>query len=80
MAFGTKFRIKNRSPQFLVVTFNSGSTVHLAPQEVSDPMDEIEIKGNVRLQKMEKNLLVTIEEERKKKEKEMKPEKNKKPK
>lgn len=58
------FRTKNRSLQFLVVTFNSGNTVHLAPQEVSETMGEIEVKGNTRLEKMKKNSLITIHEEK----------------
>jgi len=61
------FRIKNISHQLLVVTLNSGKTVHLAPAEVSEPMEEVEIKGNPKLEKMKKNSLVTVEEEKKKK-------------
>ena len=68
------FNIKNSSLQILAITLNSGKTVHLAPQEVSEPMEEIEIKGNAKLEKMKKSSLITIEEKKKKKgEEEKKP-------
>ena len=51
--------------KMVCVTSNSGKTIHLAPQEVSEQMEEIEIKGNPKLEKMKKNSPVTVEEEKK---------------
>ena len=60
------FRIKNTSHQLLVITLNSGKTVHIAPQDISESIEEIEKSGNPRLEKMKKNSLISIEEEKKK--------------
>lgn len=59
--------IKNKARQLLVVTFNSGKTVHLAPQETSKPIEELEIKNNLKIEKLKKNSFIDVvyEKERK---------------
>lgn len=44
--------ITNRSRQLLVVTLNSGATVHLAPGEEAVGIDPVEVKNNASLHKM----------------------------
>ena len=51
--------------KMVCVTINSGKTIHLVPQQVSEQMEEIEIEGNQKLGKMKKNSPVTVEGEKK---------------
>lgn len=60
------FQVKNKARFPLVITLNSGRTIHLAPKEVSESMDEIEIKRNQQLERMKEKSLIIIEEIKKK--------------
>ena len=44
--------IKNKTRQLMTVTLNSGETLHLAPDEVSQPLSEIETANNVKIQRL----------------------------
>ena len=42
----------NRAKHLLIVEFNSGESVYLAPGETSDPIEEFEINGNQKISKL----------------------------
>jgi|RhiMethySRZTD1v2_1073278.scaffolds.fasta_scaffold923024_2 hypothetical protein len=44
--------IKNKTRQLMTVTLNSGETLHLAPDEVSQPLSEIETANNAKIQRL----------------------------
>jgi len=44
--------IKNKTRQLLTLTLNSGETVHLAPGEVSQHLNEIETANNAKIQRL----------------------------
>jgi hypothetical protein len=44
--------LTNRSRYLAIVTLNSGRTLHLAPSHVSDPIDDVEINGNAKVDKL----------------------------
>jgi hypothetical protein len=44
--------LKNCSRYLTIVTLNSGKTVHLAPNESSAPVDDLEVSGNVKVEKL----------------------------
>lgn len=44
--------LKNNSSYLSIVTLNSGKTVHLAPNEASAPMDDLEVSGNAKVEKL----------------------------
>lgn len=45
-------RFGNRTKQLLILRLNSGATVHLAPGEVSSPIDDYETDNNSHLEKL----------------------------
>jgi hypothetical protein len=44
--------LTNRGRYLAIVTLNSGRTLHLAPSHVSDPIDDIEVNGNAKVEKL----------------------------
>ena len=57
-------KIVNRSKQLLVIPFNSGATLHLAPGEEAAGVDPIEVKQNRSVDKLvQKNWLLVSEAE-----------------
>ena len=44
--------LKNRSPYLMIVALNSGRTLHLAPEETSGPVDDQEVNGNAKVDKL----------------------------
>jgi hypothetical protein len=44
--------MKNKTGQLLTFTLNSGETLHLAPGEVSQPLNEIETANNAKIQRL----------------------------
>jgi hypothetical protein len=42
----------NRSKQLVILELKSGDTVHLAPNEVSGPIEDFEVKDNARINKL----------------------------
>jgi hypothetical protein len=44
--------LTNRGRYLAIVTLNSGKTLHLAPGHVSGPIDDIEINGNRKIEKL----------------------------
>ena len=45
-------RIKNRSRRLLTVELNTRESTHLAPDEVSRPLEDYEVKENRQLEKL----------------------------
>jgi hypothetical protein len=44
--------LTNLSPYLSIVTLNSGITLHLAPNHVSEPIDDLEVNGNLKVEKL----------------------------
>jgi hypothetical protein len=44
--------LTNLSPYLAIVTLNSGITLHLAPSQVSEPIDDLEVNGNLKVEKL----------------------------
>jgi hypothetical protein len=44
--------LENRSPYLMLVTLNSGRTLHLAPDEASSAIDDGEVNGNAKVDKL----------------------------
>jgi hypothetical protein len=44
--------LKNRSPYLMIVPLNSGRTLHLAPDQTSEPIDDLEVNGNAKVEKL----------------------------
>jgi hypothetical protein len=44
--------LTNRSPYLMIVTLNSGETLHLASGQSSGPMDDLEVNGNAKVEKL----------------------------
>jgi len=56
------YKIANHAKHLLIVELNSGETVHLAPGELSDSIEDVEIDGNEKVAKLLKmNLISTTE-------------------
>ena len=51
--------ITNISDQLTIVPFNSGKAVYVAPGESSSPIEELEINGNEKVEKLLKANLIT---------------------
>ena len=56
------FVIQNRAGHLLVLPFNSGGTLHLAPGETSSPVEGFEIENNAKLERLSKEGLVVVNE------------------
>ncbi|NNG15168.1 MAG: hypothetical protein HKM89_01720 [Gemmatimonadales bacterium] len=52
--------IKNESEGRVLLRFNSGLTRHLAPGEVVEGVEEVEVKGNRRIKSLEDKHLVAL--------------------
>lgn len=50
-----EIELKNRSPYLMIVTLNSGKTLHLAPNQISEAIDDLEVNGNPKVQKLTKS-------------------------
>jgi hypothetical protein len=53
-------RIVNRTKHLLIVTLNSGISLHLAPGQTSEPIDARELAGNEKLEKLRRTGIVSI--------------------
>ena len=47
--------LTNRSPYLLIVPLNSGTTLHLAPGQSSGTVDDLEVNGNLKVEKLVNN-------------------------
>jgi hypothetical protein len=56
------FVIQNRAGHLLVLPFNSGGTLHLAPGETSSPVEGFEIENNAKIKRLSKEGLVVVTE------------------
>lgn len=45
-------RIVNQTKNLLIVTLNSGISLHLAPGQVTEPIDVMETAGNEKFEKL----------------------------
>lgn len=52
--------IVNRTTRLLIVTLNSGISVHLGPGQTSPPVDYSETAGNDKLEKLRSNGALAI--------------------
>jgi hypothetical protein len=56
------FVIQNRAKHLLILPFNSGGTLHLAPGETSSPVEGFEIENNEKVERLSKDGLVVVAE------------------
>lgn len=56
------FVIQNRARHLLVLPFNSGGTLHLAPGETSRPIEGFELENNAKVERLSKEGLVVVKE------------------
>jgi hypothetical protein len=54
-------RIRNRSPILLTVELNSGDSVHLAPDQTSRELPDVEVQANPWLDRLERTEMVTVQ-------------------
>jgi hypothetical protein len=52
--------IRNLAGHLLICTLNSGRTIHLAPAEISEPLNPLELNGNEKIEKLVRSRLVSI--------------------
>jgi len=52
--------ITNRAGHLLLCPLNSGKTIHLAPAAISEPLDELEIAGNEKVDKLLAARLISV--------------------
>ena len=57
-------RLTNRSRGLLTVELNSGESVHLAPGERSEALDDVLTKDNALIEKLRSRALLTVDESR----------------
>lgn len=50
--------ITNKAKQLLIVPFNSGASISLAPGESSDPVEDFEIENNEKVGKLGRSGLI----------------------
>jgi len=53
------YKIANHAKHLLIVELNSGETVHLAPDELSNSIEDVEIDGNEKVAKLLKMNLIS---------------------
>jgi hypothetical protein len=53
--------IRNLAGHLLICTLNSGRTIHLAPAEMSEPLNPLELSGNEKIDELVRSRLVSIE-------------------
>lgn len=51
--------ITNRSKQLLIISLNSGDSLHLAPGEESDPVEDYQLDNNEKVEKLKSQNLIT---------------------
>jgi hypothetical protein len=56
------FVIQNRAKHLLILPFNSGGTLHLAPGETSSPVEGFELENNEKVERLSKEGLVVVTE------------------
>jgi hypothetical protein len=54
-------RITNTSRGLLTLEFNSGETLHLAPRETSESIEDIEVVGNSVIERLRDQAAITVE-------------------
>jgi hypothetical protein len=47
-----KITLTNQTKQLLIITLNSGTTLHLPPNGSSTPVEEVEINDNAKIAKL----------------------------
>jgi hypothetical protein len=52
--------IRNQAKYLLICTLNSGRTIHLEPDEASEPVDHLEINGNQKIETLARTGLVSV--------------------
>jgi hypothetical protein len=52
--------IRNQAKHLLICTLNSGRTIHLEPDEASEPVDHLEINGNQKIEALARAGLVSV--------------------
>jgi hypothetical protein len=53
-------RIINKTKSLLIVTLNSGISLHLGPGQISEPFDEMEMAGNEKFEKLLKTGVLSL--------------------
>jgi hypothetical protein len=53
-------KFANRTRHLVVVPLNSGGTIHLAPDEISHPVEELEIQHNSAIEKLVRARLIVL--------------------
>lgn len=53
-------KLTNQTKNLLVVTLNGGTSLHLAPGETSPPVDDIEVNGNDKIEKLRRRGQLTV--------------------
>ncbi|MCY1019293.1 hypothetical protein [Pyxidicoccus sp. MSG2] len=54
-------RVVNRSRGLVTVSLNSGESIHLAPDEASGPIDELEVDRNTWVEALLKRQWIAVE-------------------
>ena len=54
-------KITNRAKHLLIIPLNSGQTIHLAPGESSDAIEDYELEKNERVERLEGEGLIASE-------------------
>jgi hypothetical protein len=54
-------RVVNRSRSLVTVSLNSGESIHLAPDEASGPIDELEVDRNAWVEALLKRRWIAVE-------------------
>lgn len=60
------YTIENKTDARILLRFNSGLTRHLAPKEVLEGIESVEIKGNSRMESLKDKHIVRVEASSKK--------------
>ena len=50
----------NQTKSLLIVTLNSGTSLHMAPGQISEAVDYMEIAGNEKIEKLRKTGAIAI--------------------
>ncbi len=53
--------LTNRSAYLLIVPLNSGTTLHLSPGQCSGLVDDLEVNGNAKVEKLVNNCQLSIQ-------------------
>lgn len=52
--------LTNQAKQLLIISLNSGKTMHLPPGKSSESVDHLEINGNAKIAKLQDSGAITI--------------------